>query len=86
MKISDLFDTNKRNRKLQALAALGAIIVAVLLIEVITLLQYRYIHHTMENELDYQNESELEGCAREKYAQLPRANGEKLLLACTTSN
>ena len=59
MKISDLFDTNKRNRKLQALAALGAIIVAVLLIEVITLLQYRYIHHTMENELDYQNESEL---------------------------
>ena len=59
MRISDLFDTDTRNRKLKALAALGAIIVAVLLIEVITLLQYRYIHHTMENELDYQNESEL---------------------------
>ena len=59
MRISDLFDTDTRNRKLKALAALGAIIVAVLLIEVITLLQYRYIHHTMEDELDYHNESEL---------------------------
>ena len=59
MRISDLFDTDTRNRKLKALAALGAIIVAVLLIEVITLLQYRYIHHMMEDELDYHNESEL---------------------------
>ena len=59
MKITNLFETGKRDRFWRALPALATIIIAVLLIELISLIQYRYTHRLMEEELDYRVESEL---------------------------
>ena len=59
MTISDLFDIGRRNRMWRAVPALATIIVAGLLIELISLLQYRYTHRLVEAELDYSVENEL---------------------------
>lgn len=59
MKINEIFDSEKRSKFGRALPALATIIIAILLIELISLVQYRYTHRLMENELDYRTESEL---------------------------
>ena len=59
MKIADFFDTIRINKYRRALPALATIIIAVLLIELISLVQYQYTHRLMEEELDYRIESEL---------------------------
>ena len=59
MTINDLFDIGKRNRIWRALPALATIIIAGLLIEIISLIQYNYTHRMMETELDYNVENEL---------------------------
>ena len=59
MKISNLFDTGKKNKIWRALPALATIIIAGLLIELISLVQYQYAHRMMENELDNRVENEL---------------------------
>ena len=41
------------------LSALGFVLLAIVLIEAISLTQYRYTHKLIENELDYRTESEL---------------------------
>ena len=57
MKISDII--RKQSKIWRALTALATIIIAVLLIELITLVQYNYTHRLMENELGHRAESEL---------------------------
>ena len=59
MKINNIFDSEKRSKFGRALPALATIIIAILLIELISLVQYRYTHRLIENELDYHAESEL---------------------------
>ena len=59
MTIYDLFDIGKRNRIWRALPALATIIIAGLLIELISLIQYNYTHRMIEAELDYNVENEL---------------------------
>lgn len=59
MKINEIFDSEKKSKFGRALPALATIIIAILLIELISLVQYRYTHRLMENELDYRTESEL---------------------------
>ena len=59
MKIAGFFDTIRINKYRRALPALATIIIAVLLIELISLVQYQYTHRLMEEELDYRIESEL---------------------------
>ena len=59
MTINSLFDIGKRNKIWRALPALATIIIAGLLIELISLIQYHYTHRLMETELDYNVENEL---------------------------
>ena len=59
MTVNRLFDIAKRHRFWRALPALATIIIAGLLIELISLIQYKYTHRLMENELDYNVENEL---------------------------
>ena len=59
MRINEIFDSEKRSKFWRALPALATIIIAILLIELISLVQFRYTHRLMENELDYRTESEL---------------------------
>ena len=59
MKIADFFDTIRINKYRRALPALATIIIAVLLIELISLVQYQYTHRLMEEELDYRVENEM---------------------------
>ena len=58
MKISDLFKRRK-NKIRRVLPALATVIIAGLLIELISLIQYKYTHRLMEIELDNSVENEL---------------------------
>lgn len=59
MNTRDIIDRLKSHRSLRAASAIAIILLAGILIETVSLLQYRYTHRLMEEELDYRIESEL---------------------------
>ena len=59
MKLKQLYNKLTSHRYWRTLPAIGIILLACAMIEVMSLVQYNYIHHLMEDELDHQAESEL---------------------------
>ena len=59
MTIQQIISSIKQHRSWRALSAIAIVLLAGALIELMSLLQYRYTHRLMETELDYHTESEL---------------------------
>ncbi len=59
MTLKQIISKIKERRSWRTLSAIALILLAGTLIELMSLLQYRYIHNMMETELDYRTESEL---------------------------
>ena len=59
MTIKELINKVKERRPWRAMSAIAIILLAGALIELMSLLQFRYTHRLMETELDYRTESEL---------------------------
>ena len=59
MTFKGILNRSKVGRNWKKLSALGFVLLAIVLIEAISLIQYNYTHRLFENELDYHAESEL---------------------------
>ena len=59
MTIKQIINRLRGHKSWRAISAIAIILLAGALIEIVSLLQYRYIHRMMESELDYRTESEL---------------------------
>ena len=59
MTVQQIISRIKERRSWRALSAIAIVLLAGALIELMSLLQYRYTHRLMETELDYRTESEL---------------------------
>lgn len=59
MTLKHFFEIIKKHYSKKAMSAVGIILLAGVLIEVMSIVQYKYVHGLMDDELDYRVESEL---------------------------